>query len=152
MTMIECHCIKSKKLKLKNKEKPMNLLKIISALTVITFFMASTGQAAPMPVAEVKKVVAEKLRDPESARFTKIYTPKGTNRVCGVVAGKNGFGGYGDKTPFIVMEDAVMVGADEPEALLTMMVLCKGLGHSIFDTLQKDVLGFIMPEESFSGE
>ncbi|MDN3524334.1 hypothetical protein QWY79_03535 [Halomonas sabkhae] len=50
-----------------------------------------------------KNAVAEKLRDPESAKFRSldVFGPHGSIVVCGQVNGKNGFGAYAGFERFI---------------------------------------------------
>lgn len=55
-----------------------------------------------------KHVIQEMLKDPESARFRRIYGAKGGVRkiaICGEVNAKNSYGGYTGYKPFMVFED-----------------------------------------------
>lgn len=63
-------------------------------------------------MAEARKEVATKLKDPESARFTDVRyltTPNArgepTDVVCGKVNAKNSYGGYAGASGFVYMVD-----------------------------------------------
>jgi len=52
---------------------------------------------------QIKKIVADGLIDPESARFSDFYAAADTTgviHVCGEVNAKNRFGGYTGRQPF----------------------------------------------------
>lgn len=58
---------------------------------------------------ELKKLamssIEEKLKDPDSAKFSDVFLPKGDQgavSVCGYVNTKNSFGGYSGKVRFLV--------------------------------------------------
>lgn len=54
-------------------------------------------------LAKARLDIAAQLRDPESAYFRNVTVRRmsdGSLVLCGHVAGKNGFGGYGDAIPF----------------------------------------------------
>lgn len=54
----------------------------------------------------VEEAVKQGLRDPDSARFGRkaaIVDKRGVMTVCGFVSARNGFGGYSDMHPFIVL-------------------------------------------------
>jgi hypothetical protein len=50
--------------------------------------------------AAIATAVANELRDPESARFRWLPNMSINGRYCGLVNGKNGFGGYVGFVPF----------------------------------------------------
>lgn len=52
---------------------------------------------------EAKRAIAERLRDPASARIDSwdVFMGEGVPVLCGQVSGKNGFGGYGESVSFI---------------------------------------------------
>lgn len=53
-----------------------------------------------------QKVVARQLRDPDSARFaaTRVSWYSGLPVVCGLVSGRNGFGGYANPVHFFAID------------------------------------------------
>lgn len=53
--------------------------------------------------AHAKAVVASKLKDPDSARFSglRVNSYLGGRYVCGLVNAKNSYGGYVGNTPFV---------------------------------------------------
>lgn len=57
------------------------------------------ARAAQALIEEAKAAAANALREPPSAIFTDVEA-RG-NQVCGLVNGRNGFGGYGDQTRFV---------------------------------------------------
>jgi len=50
-------------------------------------------------IARAKRLLEERLRDPESVRYGTVMAKRGV--VCGVFNAKNGFGGYGGDEPFL---------------------------------------------------
>lgn len=93
--------------------------------------MASAEDAAPKKaivtlsqeqIDAAKKVVADTLKDPESARFSDVYGIAGENAepgkhaVCGRVNAKNSYGGYVGYRPFLVMGKHVLIGGDAAAA------------------------------------
>jgi len=61
-----------------------------------------------------KNAVLEKLKDPESARFSGIYGVSNDSlqsgyAVCGFVNSKNSYGGYAGKTPFSVSNNTAII-------------------------------------------
>jgi hypothetical protein len=94
--------------------------------------MASAEEAAPkkaiVPLTQeqmeaAKKVVADTLKDPESARFSDLYAIAGENAkpgeyaVCGRVNAKNSYGGYVGYRPFLVMDTHVVIAGDARAAM-----------------------------------
>lgn len=72
-------------------------------------------------LADAQRVVARKLRDPESARFAEVERRAKNMRgeaadiVCGRVNAKNAFGGYVGQRPFVYFvdrRDAVLAEGD----------------------------------------
>ena len=61
--------------------------------------IASPAIAGELDVA--KAAVRANLRDPASARFSDMRERKGA--VCGFVAARNGFGGYGEPMLFVYL-------------------------------------------------
>jgi hypothetical protein len=56
-----------------------------------------------------QRVTARYLRDPDSARFDRAFVSwfSGNAVVCGLVTGRNGFGGYGQPVRFVTWDDWV---------------------------------------------
>lgn len=83
--------------------------------------MASKGVDLPIEVteamrAEIEGAVRNRMKDPESARFAVVYATQasaGAIYACGLVNGKNSFGGYVGDRPFFVglTSDGVAVEA-----------------------------------------
>jgi hypothetical protein len=64
--------------------------------------------------AAVRKGVTQAMKDPEAVRFGKMAATrnsKGDVTVCGLVNGKNSFGGYVGMSPFI----GILVDENSPE-------------------------------------
>src|SRR5665213_3288498 len=88
-------------------------------LTIILAAAALTIAAAPLSDADVIQVaeqaVANKLSDPESARFNGVFvhrsqTSAASSTVCGFVNAKNQYGGYAGRKPFrVLMVDSIVV-------------------------------------------
>ena len=85
----------------------------IIALITTTFTLAgclNTIEATTTPIrsnavfAEAKRLAADKMRDPEAARFKSEYkayrSSAGDTIVCGTMNGKNAMGGYVGYKPF----------------------------------------------------
>lgn len=54
----------------------------------------------------IKQAVIDRLKDPESARFSNIYSVRdisGALHTCGLVNARNSYGGYVGSTPFYVI-------------------------------------------------
>lgn len=66
---------------------------------------------APMRKIQAETVVQKHMRDPESARFGVAYVSwlSGSPAVCGVVSGKNGFGGYAQPTGYVVVGTTAII-------------------------------------------
>lgn len=59
-------------------------------------------------VAHAQDVIKERLKDPESARFRRVYGAKNENdkiAICGEFNAKNSYGGYVGYKPFMVFGD-----------------------------------------------
>ena len=57
---------------------------------------------------EARKAITNILRDPDSAKFGKIFKGRGLSgkqTICGEVNAKNKFGGYTGMTPFVYFSD-----------------------------------------------
>ena len=90
-------------------------MQYLRAITLIatTFTLAgclNTIETTTTPIrsnavfAEAKRLAADKMRDPEAARFKSEYTAYrssvGDTMVCGTMNGKNAMGGYVGYKPF----------------------------------------------------
>lgn len=58
----------------------------------------------PSEKSEVENAVRDRMRDPGSAVFGPM-TPGKSGVVCGMVNGRNGFGGYSGMTPFFYVRE-----------------------------------------------
>lgn len=97
------------------------------ALTPINAAIAQQPKSDPL-FAQARAALAQKLKDPESARIeglkrTNFANTKGapTPAVCGTVNAKNSFGGYAGAVPFVFMpsmNDAFIVQADNQADLI----------------------------------
>ena len=91
-----------------------------------------------LQLAAIRRDVAERLRDPESARLKDIKAGRDDKSilVCGLVNAKNGFGGYTGFTPFIGMmletptrlRFAVISIASSEAATVAVIKMCSGHG------------------------
>ena len=62
------------------------------------FLLQSDFFVQPDPLGEIKKIVRQSLKDPDSAKFSKVTLSRKTGYFCGLVNAKNQMGGYvGDK-------------------------------------------------------
>ena len=60
------------------------------------------------PFPEVRRAITLILKDPDSAKFGKVFQGRGMSgkaTVCGEVNAKNGYGGYTGMTPFIYLTE-----------------------------------------------
>ena len=70
-----------------------------------------TKQASNRPpelFPEARQAIIRTLKDPDSARFGRIFEGRGVigkATICGEVNAKNGFGGYTGMTPFVYFPD-----------------------------------------------
>jgi len=60
----------------------------------------------PMTIDRAQANIAERLTDPESARYKSLVQVRRTGAVCGRVNSKNRMGGYDGFKGFIVREEA----------------------------------------------
>lgn len=79
-------------------------------------FVAGCGSEEDRAKLSAQKIVAARLKDPDSARFGTIFTVEAKAPVkpanidsrwvaaCGTVQGKNSFGGYADPVRFVVLK------------------------------------------------
>lgn len=78
---------------------------------------ALTGDASHYAaMCAAQAAIRARLRDPESARFDGMYYNKRTDAICGLVAGKNGYGGYGQRMTFAMLpsgESLLLYGMPE---------------------------------------
>lgn len=104
-----------------------------ATLALAAASLAAASLAAPSPaVAETRLErqavarVRDRLRDPESARFSYVATMPSGN-VCGLVNAKNGFGGYGGPRGWIywTATDSVMIMQPGPGADTVYKGVCR---------------------------
>lgn len=62
-------------------------------------------------ISYAQRATALHLRDPDSARFasSRVSWFSGTPAVCGLISGRNGFGGYGNHVRFVTIDDWVEI-------------------------------------------
>jgi hypothetical protein len=87
------------------------------------FFAATAATATPKDQASAKSRstsipqaharVSDTLKDPDAARFKSDFVGK-DKAVCGMVNGKNSYGGYGGFRRYIVHADNVWVESNDP--------------------------------------
>lgn len=77
---------------------------------------ATAKEAADRPnfarrIMVAEQATAKRLRDPDSARFTasRVSWYSGYAAVCGLVSGRNGFGGYANPVQFVTVDDWVEI-------------------------------------------
>lgn len=77
---------------------------------------AAVKEAADRPnfarrIMFAEQATARHLRDPDSARFTasRVSWYSGYAAVCGLVSGRNGFGGYANPVQFVAIDDWVEI-------------------------------------------
>jgi hypothetical protein len=102
---------------------------------------SSAPQPAPPPKTEgdeldealfsypsfARKLLSDRLRDPQSAKITKLMAFMTGKRLtlCGMVNAKNGFGGYSGGEVFIISDDGIFIGETEANAD-RVFAECKG--------------------------
>ena len=74
--------------------------KLIAAAMLVTGCSQQPSAVPADDISEARRDVARKLREPESAKFDQLAEVR-DGIVCGTVRGRNGFGGYGDRAPFV---------------------------------------------------
>ena len=84
----------------------------------------------------VRTGVAQELKDPEAARFTKIIAgrgAKGSITVCGLVNGKNSYGAYTGAKPFIgvLLSDRFLISGSVDSNPSTTFAMCEDSGLSL---------------------
>lgn len=62
-------------------------------------------------ILQAQRITARHLRDPDSARFQNSFVSwfSGVAVVCGLVSGRNGFGGYAQPVRFFTWDDWVTI-------------------------------------------
>lgn len=72
-------------------------------------------------------LVSQRLREPESARFSKIsvVTKECAPVVCGVVNARNGFGGMTGDRSFAVAGDTAYLADGGPSEMKTIQMFCE---------------------------
>jgi hypothetical protein len=96
-------------------------------VTLIATSLAGCGQSSSPPKfangkdeisnqVHAQILVEKRLRDPASAQFSRLSVADiGLKTVvCGEVNAKNGFGGYGGRESFVVMDERATLASDLP--------------------------------------
>ncbi len=67
-------------------------------------------------ILQAQRITARHLRDPDSARFqnSSVSWFSGVAVVCGLVSGRNGFGGYAQPVRFFTWDDWVTIDDGKP--------------------------------------
>jgi hypothetical protein len=81
---------------------------------------------------EAKKLVERQLKDPNSAQFTEIV--KGAEASCGYVNSKNGFGAYGGREAFVVIDGDVSFDDASTSFRTLVRHSCENSFFSTFET------------------
>ncbi len=94
----------------------------------IMLAVAGAAAAKASVIEDAKAAVREKLRDPDSAKFTNVTQRRAPNVrgdlvdvVCGEVNAKNGFGGYSGRIPFAYFPDGRRAYLGQGDEVLDMM-------------------------------
>ncbi len=78
------------------------------SLTIVALLLSACGQSTPPPPTEedlVKASVASSMKDPASAKFSKVSVIG--KYACSTVNGKNAFGGYtGDQIAYSIKSES----------------------------------------------
>lgn len=83
----------------------------LAAVLAVAFTFAGQGSSSWLDglalggTGPAKRLAADQLRDPSSAKFRKVFVHQ--RSVCGEINGKNGFGAYSGFTRFYVAQGAV---------------------------------------------
>lgn len=91
---------------------------IVAIVAIVALGVVLTG-CTPSAVDKAKAAVAEKLRDPDSAKFRNVVSgtnSEGLDAVCGEVNGKNTFGAYSGYERFMTNTDAKFVYLESESA------------------------------------
>jgi len=120
-----CSTIKSKdQLAAEEKDRARKAKELADAEVARRLVEAVKLEAADEPnflrrTIEAKRVTAQRLRDPSSARFDGALVSwfSGSAAVCGVVAGRNGFGGYSQPVRFVAIGSWVELDSDDYKAI-----------------------------------
>lgn len=79
---------------------------LVLAVIALPLFALSASPQPAQPTADVRAALEEKLKDPESARYSDVYVVQLSeleSAACGWVNSKNSYGGYVGKTRFVVI-------------------------------------------------
>ncbi len=100
----------------------------------IALATALTKQSEVQLLESIKSRTADKLKDPESARFKNLrfVDYKGGKLICGEVNAKNSYGGYVGFAPFLATLDHIAIVGDvvndSPSRSVNMSLLNAGCG------------------------
>lgn len=110
---------------------------IALSLAIAPAYAAEHAKLSKAQIAEVKRVTASRMRDPSSATFDQITGARsstGALNVCGLVNGKNGYGGYAGNRPFFGMFDEggyKLVISEDAQGTFGVGEMCRKLGINL---------------------
>lgn len=93
-------------------------ISIFTSMAIITLSVAAAGADDHFDIA--KAAVTERLKDPESARFTGLQMSADGKVVCGKVNAKNSYGGYVGPQPFRYFVEKKMAIIVDREGISTV--------------------------------
>lgn len=96
----------------------MKTLRMLCMAVLLAVTGSASAQETDHIIEQAKTVVASKMKDPDSARFTDVSLQAKGNMVCGWVNAKNSFGGYVGFRPFVAAGDYVEIRDDEDAGTL----------------------------------
>lgn len=108
----------------------------IVAVCAASALAAAPRDATKAEIGYVQKGMVERLKDPESARYTNVQIVTGDDgvlTVCGSVNSKNSYGGYAGASRFMGIlspenKSAFIVGIDTPDKpFIQLMCSQKGM-------------------------
>ncbi|WP_303749524.1 hypothetical protein [Stenotrophomonas pigmentata] len=90
---------------------------ILATALIIAVAATAADEAAPAAIERAQTLIAQKLKDPEAARFRGVRFNPDTGIACGQVNMKNGFGGYVGYQDFIVRDDFALTRGEAAASL-----------------------------------
>lgn len=100
------------------------------AAMALAFNQYSSGVFGPSAeeqlIARAQIKVADRFKDPESAKFRKLRADADLRQVCGEVNAKNSYGAYTGYAPFLYLADTVDISDPDGEPSIGYMSFCSG--------------------------
>jgi hypothetical protein len=105
------------------------------SIAVLALAIAAVTSHAAQPSQPIREFLGTYLKDPDSAKFGEFSEPvtRGdSQQVCGLINGRNGYGGYAGFRMFsFLLRDGKVIDAQEMDSGL----LAAAYGRSIADCL-----------------